>query len=297
MNIAESSSIFADFRGQRYMFDEAIFHATGLHKFPGRVDRFEGEYHIHMKTLVKPERALTLVIPMLFANAVITPNPYFSACSAVINPSVSRPTLSSLIPFGSDVLQYQGPDIRNRTQASPTNASCTNLTYDHQFLLVLTPVYITPSDLARIYQEGSLNRGQTVTDRPAAGVQPTQTSIDRKQIMKHIVLAKPGIIDPNPRPSATVPKCEKVNDPVEFTPDESESNSVDIIPFIEGITFAIGILIGCFTIDFISGFFWSWLFKGDAVKAWIPMKAVIIVGMCITGMFYYKSFLNYWQIS
>jgi hypothetical protein len=171
------------------------------------------------------------------------------------------------------------------------------LSYDYQFLLVLTPVYITASDSNRIYREGSLNNGNNPQDLPVAGVTPSQTAIPKATILKHIVLAKPGIIDPNPRPSATVSTCEKVNDPVEFTSEESESNVADIFPYIEGITFAIGIIIGCFIIDFISGFFWSRLFKGDAVKAWIPMKALIIVAMCITGGLYYKSFLNYWQIS
>lgn len=299
VNIDENASISADFRGQRYIFDEAIFHVTGLHKFPGQSAPYPAEYHIHMKTLVKPERALTIVIPVYMVRGTEVGHPYFAACKAVVQ-STARPTLASLIPYGSDVLQYQGPDIRGRTKAKPTNSSCTNLTYDQQFLLVMTPVGIIPSDLARISQEGSLNRGHSESDRPAAGVEPTQTSIDRKQILKQLVLARPGIIDPRPRvattscaPTSPVPEGPEAPE----APDNTDSGGSDLLRYIEGILCAFGIIVGVIIIDFLSGFFWSHLFTGDAVKAWIPMKAFIIVASVVTAIFWYRGFLNFWNIS
>ena len=296
VNIDENASISADFRGQRYIFDEAIFHVKGLHVFPGKNSTYEAEYHIHMKTLVKPERALTIVIPVYMVSGTDVGHPYFTACHAVVD-STARPTLANLIPYGSDVLQYQGPDIRGRTKANPINSSCTNLTYDQQFLLVMTPVGINPTDCERIPREGSLNGGKTVSDRPAAGVEPTQTSIDRKQILKQLVLARPGIIDPRPRVATT--SCAPTSPVPEIpeAPEAPESGGSDLLRYIEGILCAVGIVIGVIIVDFLSGFFWSHLFTGDAVKSWIPMKAIIIVASVFTAIFWYRGFLNFWNIS
>jgi hypothetical protein len=308
VNIDENASISADFRGQRYNFVEAIFHVKGLHIFPGRTSPYAAEYHIHMKTLIKPERSLTIVIPVYMVSDNEVGHPYFAACRAVVDSTAKRPTLASLIPYGSDVVQYQGPDLRGRTKIQPTNDTCTNLTYDRQYLLVMTPVGVNPSECELIPREGSFSADPR--DLPETGVEPTQTSIPRAQILKQVVLARPGIIDL--RPAAT-PACPTVSspgspdspdspgspDPDEIQPsdDSTSSNGSELLGYIEGILCAFGIVIGVIIIDFLSGFFWSHLFTGDAVKAWIPMKAFIIVASVITVIFYYRGFLNYWGIS
>jgi hypothetical protein len=301
VNIEENASISADFRGQRYIFDEAIFHVKGLHVFPGKNSKYAAEYHIHMKTMIQPQRDLTIVIPAYMVSGTEAGHPYFGACKAVIDSTATRPTLASLIPYGSDVLQYQGPDLRGRTKARPTNDSCTNLSYDRQYLLVLTPVGINPTDCERIPREGSLSSDPR--DMPETGVEPTQTSIDRKQILKQLVLARPGIIDPNPPVVAATPACPVSPDSpdsldkIQPSDDSTGSNGSELLGYIEGILCAFGIVVGVIIVDFLSGFFWSHLFTGDAVKAWIPMKAIIIVASVFTAIFYYRGFLNYWNIS
>lgn len=296
VNIVENSGIKATYRGQTYFYNEAIMHFPGLHKFPGKNDVYPGEYHIHLSTAMEPARDLTLIIPMIQASSNGPGHPYFDACTGT-GTSGNTLTLANLIPFGSDVIQYQGPDLRNRTYDTPTNASCTNLIYDYQFLLVLTPVPITPANISKIFSCGNVYHDPR--DQPKQGVRPTQTSIPRTKILAQVVLARPGIIDPNPTAPST-PACVVPSpppDPTSPEPDNTDDNGINIIPYVNGILCALGIFIGVLIIDFISGFFWSHLFTGDAVKAWIPMKAILIMACVITAIFWYRGFLNYWGIS
>lgn len=189
VNIMEAADVGLDFRGQRYMFEESIFHTPGLHVFPGEKEAFPAEYHLHFKTLTAPLRGVTIVIPVSHRVAGLGAD-YFAAVSRQPDPSAQRPTLSSILTPGTDVLQYQATDIRGRTEETPQPASCSD-SYERQFLLVLRPCAIYASDLERIPREGSLSTNPS--DLPAPGVKNKQhMPIDR--VKRTLVLAQPGIL-------------------------------------------------------------------------------------------------------
>jgi hypothetical protein len=188
VNIGESNTVGADFRGQRYSYDEAIFHTPGLHVFPGQTEVYPAEYHIHLETFAEPRRAITLVIPV--SHRVSAPGvDYFAACAAQPDPSATRPTLSTLLTPGTPMVAYRGPDIRGRTADNPSPETCTT-SEERQFLLVLSPVQIRASDLERIPREGSLSTDPR--DLPALGVAPT-TAVTRDRLMRTTVFCMPGI--------------------------------------------------------------------------------------------------------
>jgi hypothetical protein len=188
VNVMEASDIGLDFRGQRYTFEEAIFHTPGLHVFPGEKEVFPAEYHLHFRTLTAPLRGVSIIIPVSHRVTGIGAD-YFAAISGRPDPSVQRPTLASILTPGTDVLQYQATDIRGRTEDVQEPATCGDR-YERQFLLVLRPCAIYASDLERIPREGSLSTRPS--DLPAPGVKTKQSlPIDRAK--RTLLLARPGI--------------------------------------------------------------------------------------------------------
>jgi hypothetical protein len=193
VNIMEAGDIGLDYRGQRYMFEEAIFHTPGLHIFPGEKEVFPAEYHLHFKTLTAPLRGVSIIIPVSHRVTGIGAD-YFAAISRQPDPATQRPTLVSILTSGTDILQYLGTDIRGRTEETPTPASCGD-TYERQFLLILQPCAIYASDLERIPREGSLSTNPR--DLPAPGVKNKHhMPIDR--VKRTLVLARPGILGGEP---------------------------------------------------------------------------------------------------
>jgi hypothetical protein len=206
VNIDESISVGADYRGQRYSLDEAIFHTPGLHMFPGRKELYPAEYHIHMRTMTAPIRYITIVIPVShLAPSTLDAAPlgaevakaYFAAMRAKPDPSVVRPTLDTLLTSASgkgiQMIQYQGPDLRGRTDDKESQApdDICNSSAERQFLLVLNVAPIRATDLERIPREGSLSTDPR--DLPAPGIQPKKT-VPRDQLLRSAVLADPGIL-------------------------------------------------------------------------------------------------------
>jgi hypothetical protein len=189
VNIIESNDVGLDYRGQRYSFDEAIFHTPGLHVFPGEKEVFPAEYHIHFRTLTAPLRGVTIVIPVSHRVTGVGSD-YFAAISRQPDPMAQRPTLASLLIPGTDVLQYQGTDIRGRTADTPQPASCGDK-YERQFLLVLRPCAIYASDLERIPREGSLSTNPS--DLPAPGIKNKQ-QMPSDRAKRTLLLARPGIL-------------------------------------------------------------------------------------------------------
>lgn len=182
-------SIGADYRGQRYSYQEAIFHTPGLHVFPGQSDVYPAEYHIHMTTFSQPLRSITIVIPV--SHRVTGPGAdYFAAAAAQPDPTAVRPALSTLLTPGAQVLQYQGRDIRGRTADVPSGSADEDKE-ERQFLLMLSPCQINAADLERIPREGSASSDPR--DLPAVGVAPS-TKPTRDRLRRVAVLANPGIL-------------------------------------------------------------------------------------------------------
>ena len=197
VNIDEANgSIGADYRGQRYSYQEAIFHTPGLHVFPGQSDVYPAEYHIHMTTFSQPQRSITIVIPV--SHRVTGPGAdYFAAAAAQPDPTAVRPTLSTLLTPGAQILQYQGRDIRGRTADVPSGSSDADEdTEERQFLLMLAPCQINAADLERIPREGSASSDPR--DLPAVGVAPS-TKPTRDRLRRVAVLANPGILGSAPQ--------------------------------------------------------------------------------------------------
>ena len=193
VNVDEHNQIGAEYRGQQYTYEEAIFHTPGLHVFPGQSAAYPAEYHIHMRSLSAPIRYITVVIPAshLVAEDSVT-KAYFSVMRKEPRAAETRPNLESLMAaLDSTVLQYQGPDLRGRvidTSGSPVCAS----TDERQFLLVLKPAYIRASDLERIPREGS--RSSDPRNLPAPGVEPKIKALPLDRLKRSAVLASPGIL-------------------------------------------------------------------------------------------------------
>jgi hypothetical protein len=211
ITVNEATNIGADYRGQRYSLEEAIFHVPGLHTFPGQKDVYPAEYHLHFTTFSTPVRSLTLVIPVSHKVTGAGQN-YFAALAAVADPAATRPTLETLLKPGDDVLQYRGPDIRGRRQGSkdqPEICDDNDVTKEMQFLLVQTPCQIRASDLERIPREGT-TRGVVVANDTAAMPLPgpsPKSRLTRDRLLRTVVLARPGILGsaPSGGGSATPP--------------------------------------------------------------------------------------------
>lgn len=195
VNIEESESVGADYRGQRFSLDEAILHVPGLHVFPGQSAVYPAEYHIHLKTFTAPYRFITIVLPVSHKATDLSgggtdTEAYFAAATAQPDPNATRPALTTLFQGSPDVLQYQGPDLRGRT--ADTSGGCQTVNADaiRQFLLVLQVARIRASDLERIPREGSLST--VPRDMPALGVTPLRT-VTKDRFVRVVTLARPGL--------------------------------------------------------------------------------------------------------
>ena len=201
VTIEESNSVGADYRGQRYSLEEAIFHTPGLHVFPSSDKVYSAEYHLHMRTMTAPFRYITIVLPISHKQESESGpgQAYFASILAKPNPSVVRPTLDSLFVKGVQVLQYLGPDIRGRTLEHSVTDACESKD-EREFLLVLNVAHISAKDLERIPREGSLSTDPR--DLPVSGVKPSKV-VPRDRLLKSVVLADPGILgllESNPKP-------------------------------------------------------------------------------------------------
>lgn len=202
VNIDEYIGIGADYRGQRYTFEEAIFHTPGLHVFPEQKDVYPAEYHIHMRTMSAPIRYITVVVPVSHMVAESSTRNYFAAISARPDPAAKRPTLETLFR-DSRVIQYQGPDIRGRTADKPVPTG--QDTAERQFLLMLKVASIRATDLERIPREGS--RSTDPRDLPAPGVKSKKTVL-RDHLLRASILAVPGILHDTKKAVTVTKKVE-----------------------------------------------------------------------------------------
>jgi hypothetical protein len=302
VNIAEAMSVGAEYRGQRYSYEESIFHTPGLHVFPGQTDVFPAEYHVHMRTLSEPVRYLTLVIPVSHKIPQGAGSVYFAATAAQPDPnSPPPPTLSTLVTEGTSVITYRGPDIRGRTGDDPTPDPQCSVTKERQFLMVLAPVSIRATDLERIPRIGSLSTDPR--DLPAPGVKPTAT-VPRDRLLTTVVLANPGIsgvveaMDPKPVAIATKElECRPVvvqdgQDVVQMGGKAINIKTIlgldggDSTPPVSGVGTPTGIidviliiiffsttLVGLLIADALYGLLWKFVFDlGDRGKQWITLK-------------------------
>ena len=192
VNIVESPTVGADYRGQRYSLEEVVFHTPGLHIFPGQSAVYPAELHVHMKTFAAPTRALTVVIPV---SHLTPPNSaqqaYFAAAAAQPDASTPPPQLTTLLTPGTDLLIYRGPDIRGRTADEPTpDAQCAPDAVQRDFVLVLAVASVRATDLERIPREGSLSTDPR--NLPAPGVAPAQ-AVTRDRILRCVRVARPGL--------------------------------------------------------------------------------------------------------
>lgn len=202
VNIEEANSIGADYRGQRYTYVESIFHTPGLHVFPGQKDVYPAEYHIHFQTYAEPKRALTLVIPVSHRagdKPLEAGVAYFAATAAQPDPNATRPILSTLLPPGTPIVQYAGPDLRGRTADEPTTEEC-ETPMERQFLLLQKVVGIRASDLERIPREGSLSTDPR--DLPAPGIKPVVKQLSRDRLLATAMFATPGILSSDVEPQS-----------------------------------------------------------------------------------------------
>ncbi len=189
VNIEEDPALGVDYRGQRYTYEESIFHVPGLHVFPGQKEAYPAEYHLHFKTLSSPQRTITIVVPVTHREKG-PGEAYFAAMAAKPDPSATRPLVDTLLVPGTKVIQYRGPDIRGRTKDKPQTDAC-GAEEERQFLLVLSVAHIRATDLERIPREGSLSTDPR--DLPAPGVKP-KASLPRDRMLRCAVLADPGIL-------------------------------------------------------------------------------------------------------
>jgi len=203
VNIDEYVGIGADYRGQRYTFEEAIFHTPGLHVFPEQKEVYPAEYHIHMRTMSAPIRYITIVLPVSHMVAESPSRNYFAAVSARPDPAAKRPTMETLFRDSASVIQYQGPDIRGRTADTPI-PKVQNMA-ERQFLLVLHVASIRATDLERIPREGS--RSTDPRDLPAPGVKSKKTVL-RDHLLRASILANPGILHDTKKAVTVTKKVE-----------------------------------------------------------------------------------------
>ena len=311
VNIVESNSVGADYRGQRYTLDEVIFHAQAIHIFPGVIGENHSELHIHMYTNSSPRRYLTIVVPV--SHLVEGPGQdYFATCAARPDPSKVRPPLSSVLVPGSKILQYRGPDIRGRTAATPTPASC-NSNDEREFLLILGAAHIRATDLERIPREGSLSTDKR--DMPADMIPyDKRRTVSRDRLIRIASVASPGLLGSSgssatkassPAPSSETKELECKPVKVVNGRDVIDENgkAIDIYTLLgisgevvpEGtdsatnmtagrfITMFLGVLLGLLFADWLFGGLWSWFFTGQRVNTWEPIKFLIFLSIAISA--------------
>lgn len=318
VNIDESISVGADYRGQRYSLEEAIFHTPGLHIFPGRKELYPAEYHVHMRTMAEPIRYLTLVIPVSHIPAEpqgTGGKDYFAAMKAKPDPAAKRPTLDTLFATADTkaikIIQYQGPDIRGRTGDKASPDTICNSSNERQFLLVLNVAQIRATDLERIPREGSLSTDPR--DLPAPGVAPKKT-VTRDRLVKSAVLANPGILTSvklvaNPKLVADTPEMEckpiKVVDGRDVIDvsgkaidikkllglgDKDQEPTDDAASVKEGfkwgkhVVMFFGTMIGLLLADFVIGKVWMLFFQDSPrIQEWEPLKLYIFLSISLAA--------------
>jgi hypothetical protein len=328
VNIEESNSVGADYRGQRYSLDEAVMHVPGIHIFPGQDKVYPAEYHIHMTTYSKPERSITIVIPV--SHRVTGPGQdYFASMAARPDASAVRPTLQTLLTPGTTVIQYQGPDIRGRTLDVPTPTAQCSSNAERQFLLVTQVMQIRATDLERIPREGSISTDPR--DLPAPGVASTK-KLARDRMIESITIAKPGILDPNaPEKEPTILHTPAAAEEMECRPlkvvdgvdvIDMSGNAIDIrtllgLPGGKGLmgavlkpmgdvpadttapkwmTFSVnfvGTFLGIVFADYIFSYIWSFFFESSEgrLEKWTVIKLLFMLGVSLSTAAY-GSFLD-----
>lgn len=307
VNIEESVSTGADYRGQRYAFEEAIFHTPGLHVFPGQSDVYPAEYHIHMRTFSAPLRSFTLVIPV--SHLVDGPGQdYFAAMAAKPDPNATRPTLNTLLTPGTQIIQYQGPDIRGRTVDVPNgNGEQCASEEMRQFLLVLQVAHIRAMDLERIPREGSISTDPR--NLPAPGVTASQV-VAKDRLLRVATLANPGIAaavaaadPPPPPPASTDMECQPVKIVNGRDVIDVSGKSVDLLTLLgldvsggggsgtttpnpsinwgTSLTMFLGMLLGLLFADWIFGKLWFYFFEKaeGRVLAWEKLKIIAFLAI------------------
>lgn len=309
VNIVESNSVGADYRGQRYTLDEVIFHAQAIHLFPGVIGENHSELHIHMYTNASPRRQITIVVPV--SHLVDGPGQdYFATCAARPDPSVTRPLLSSVLVPGSKILQYRGPDIRGRTADTPTPPSCDSQD-EREFLLILGAAHIRATDLERIPREGSLSTDKR--DMPADMIPyDKRRLVSRDRLIRVASVASPGLLGLGSSSTAPAGPSPQITKELECKPVkvvngrdviDEDGKAIDIYTLLgisgeavpEGtdaasvmtagrfITMFIGVILGLMFADWIFGGLWSWFFTGQRVNTWEPIKIWIFLSMAISA--------------
>lgn len=209
------------------------------------------------------------------------------------------------------MIQYQGPDIRGRTAASPAPINPTD-TQDRQFLLMLKPLTIRASDLERIPREGSLSINPV--DLPAIGIAPAKTVL-RNRVISQTVLATPGVatgiiaapatVGPNPqielecKPLVTMNGANYIihdasgaaagsglgaRNPMGGPKNPSEGGPPPIDPTIVGV-FCIAILAGVLFWVFIFDLWYKSVYiSSTALKTTPLIMKIMGLGIVITVM-------------
>lgn len=276
VNIEENSGLMVDYKGQQYSYLEAIFHAPGLHVFPGQSDKYAAEYHIHLKTYATPVRQITIVIPLMIVTGDISGHPYFMACRAT--PVDNRPLITTLFTPGTTTLQYKAPDIRGRTRDIPATAKCRSVNDETVFILVLTPNYIRATDIDRI------NRLDTGTsdprNLPVAAVSPSVT-LTRQDVLNNIIIANPGVGSTKAPPAApALPRsaAEDETDSESSVKSVSDSNRPLCV-----ILFTLCFVVTLIIVDFLFGYVWDYIF--ESLKMFTPTytKLYIMGAICIVA--------------
>jgi hypothetical protein len=314
VTIDESNSVGADYRGQRYTIEEAIFHTPGLHIFPGQKEVYPAEYHIHMRTMAAPIRYITVVIPvshLIKSEGIGTE--YFKAMRAKPDPAATRPTLDTLLksPTGAiiNTLQYMGPDVRGRTAEVADNNDVCASSKERQFILVLNVCHIRATDLERIPREGSLSTDPR--DLPAPGVTPS-VAIPSDRLLRSTVYAVPGILENKqvsaiasaPTPTGTELECKPVKvvngrDVIDVDgkvvdvkkllgvgEEVSEPHEQSYITTMgKPVTMFIGTFAGLLLADWlIYTFIWAFFFKdSDRLAQWEPIKIWTFLTIALTA--------------
>jgi len=315
VTIDESNSVGADYRGQRYTLEEAVFHTPGLHIFPGQKEVYPAEYHIHMRTMAAPIRYITIVIPVSHLISTETGADYFKAMRAKPDPAAVRPTLDTLLksPTGAviNTLQYQGPDVRGRTAEVADNNDVCSSSKERQFILVLNVCRIRAMDLERIPREGSLSTDPR--DLPAPGI-TAKSAIPRDRLLRSTVYAIPGILDKKlvnatataaAAPAGPELECKPVKVVNGRDVIDVEGKIVDVKALLgisgEGVselheqtyvttmgkpvTMFIGTLAGLLLADWlIFTFIWAFFFKeSDRLAQWEPIKIWMLLTIALTA--------------
>lgn len=312
VNLEESPTIGADYRGQRYSLEEVIFHTPGLHVFPGQTDVYPAEVHIHLKTFSAPVRALTIVVPASHKIPVGPEQDYFAATGSGAA-TTSPPVLTTLLPANADLLIYRGPDARGRTGDVPVpDAQCAPDAMARDFALVLHTAYIRATDLERIPREGS--KSTDPRDLPAPGVTPSQT-VPRDRLLRCVTLAQPGLVSTTAdvvipaTPTKIDVECKPIKvvggrDVVDVSgqkvdlavllgfkdasgapaPSAAQSTST----FAQSALVFVGTVAGLLIADWIMGYIWKSCFTdtdpAGRLLAWEPIKVVVFFSIALAAV-------------